>query len=306
VIGRAALAVAATLLPGAAPLVQQATPPASSPPAYLGANQSSADEPMRRPADARLVWHDEFDRDGLPDPARWRYETTANRQGWYNGELQYYAAARPENALVQHGALTITARAERLEDRADYGGQNYSSARLYTKGLAAWTYGFVEVRAKLACGGGVWPAIWMLGTDEGKGWPERGEIDIMEAVGWKPGIVHGTIHTGAYNHVRHTQRGSEARLADTCGSWHRYQLDWSPARILIGVDDRAYMRFDNDRAGNPATWPFDRPEYLILNVAVGGWGGQQGGVDAAAFPARMAVDYVRVWQHPVSPAVIGH
>lgn len=295
-IGRAALAAAALLLPGAAP---QTSRPAS-PPASLGADQSRVDAPMRRPADARLVWHDEFDRDGLSDPAHWAYDSWGNRRGWANEEQQYYAAARPENARVAHGALVITARAERLADRPDYGGQNYSSARLHTKGLAAWTYGFVEVRAKLACGGGLWPAIWMLGADEAKGWPARGEIDIMEAVGWKPGIVHGTIHTAAYNHVRHTQRGSETRLADTCGSWHRYQLDWNADRILIGVDDRAYMRFANDHAGDPATWPFDRPEYLILNVAVGGWGAQQGGVDAAAFPARMAIDYVRVWQRPAA------
>ena len=251
---------------------------------------------MRRPTDARLVWHDEFDRDGLPDPRHWRYDTVANRQGWYNGELQYYAADRRENARVEHGALVVEARAERLADRADYGGQNYSSARLDTRGLAAWTYGFVEVRARLACGKGTWPAIWLVGADRTKGWPDVGEIDVMEAVGWKPDVVHGTIHTGAYNHVRHTQRGAETHVPDTCGTWHRYQLDWTPDRLLIGVDDRAYMRFANDGAGDPRTWPFDRPEYLILNVAVGGWGGQQGGVDPAAFPARMAVDYVRVWQ----------
>lgn len=282
----------AALLLGAAPLPQQTT----RPPAYLGADQSSTDEPMRRPADARLVWHDEFDRDGLPDPKHWHYDTSANRQGWYNGELQYYSAGRRENARVEHGALIVEARAERLADRADYGGQNFSSARLDTRGLAAWTYGFVEVRAKLACGKGTWPAIWLLGSDDAGGWPARGEIDVMEAVGWKPGIVHGTVHTGAYNHVNHTQRGAETHVPDTCGTWHRYQLDWTPDRLLIGVDDHAYMRFANDHARDPRTWPFDRPEYLILNLAVGGWGGQQGGVDSGAFPARMAVDYVRVWQ----------
>lgn len=291
---RASFAALTLLLIGAAPLPQQVPPAAAS----LGASQSSVDEPMRRPADARLVWHDEFSRPGAPDPAHWRYDTSGNRHGWPNQELEYYAADRRENAAVEDGALVITARAERLSNRADYGGQAYSSARIDTQGLASWTYGFVEVRAKIACGGGTWPAIWMLGADGAPGWPARGEIDIMEAVGWKPGIVHGTIHTAAYNHVIHTQRGAETRVAYTCGTWHRYQLDWNAHRILIGVDDRAYMRFANDHAGNPATWPFDRPEYLILNLAVGGWGGQQGGVDPAAFPARLAVDYVRVWQRP--------
>jgi beta-glucanase (GH16 family) len=274
----------AALLLGAAP-----------PPQSLGANQSAVDQPMTRPADARLVWADEFNRDGAPDPARWRYDTDRNRAGWYNGELQYYAADRRENARVADGALVVTARAERLADRADYGEQAYTSARLDTRGRASWTYGFFEIRAKLACGKGLWPAIWMLGGDD-KPWPANGEIDVMEAVGWQRDVVHGTVHTASYNHVLHTQRGAETHVPDTCGAWHRYQLDWSPDRLLIGVDDRAYMQFDNDHAGDPRTWPFDRPAYLILNVAVGGWGGQQGGVDPAAFPARMAVDYVRVWQ----------
>ena len=287
---RRAAALAGLALLAAAPGAPQAVAPAS-----LGASQSGTGEAMRRPADARLVWHDEFDRAGAPDPARWRYDVSDNRHGWSNNELQYYAADRGENARVKGGALIVTARAERLADRADYGGQGYSSARLDTRGIASWTYGFFEVRAKLACGKGTWPAIWMLGADAAAGWPARGEIDIMEAVGWKPGIVHGTVHTAAYNHVIHTQRGAERAVADTCGGWHRYQLDWSPERVLIGVDDRAYMRFANDGRHDPRTWPFDRPEYLILNVAVGGWGGQ-GGIDPAAFPARMAVDYVRVWQ----------
>jgi len=135
----------------------------------------------------------------------------------------------------------------------------------------------------------------MLGADGAPGWPALGEIDIMEHVGWDEGVVHGTIHTKAYNHVAHTQRGAQTKLADVCGAWHVYQLDWNADRILIGVDGHAYMRFDNDHKHDFATWPFDKPQYLILNLAIGGWGGQQG-VDPAALPARMAVDYVRVWQ----------
>lgn len=258
---------------------------------------SEASEPMAVPTGYRQVWADEFDRHGAPDPAKWRYDTSRNKAGWYNNELQYYAADRPENVRVEKGHLVIEARKERLADKPDFGGQDYASGKVVTAGIVDWTYGFVEVRARLACGRGVWPAIWMLGTDGKAGWPALGEIDIMEHVGWDEGRVHGTIHTKAYNHAIHTQRVANTLLADACTAFHTYQLDWTKDRILIGVDGRAFMRFDNDHKGDPATWPFDKPQYLILNVAVGGWGGQKG-IDDDAFPSRMDVDYVRVWQAP--------
>ena len=128
-----------------------------------------------------LVWNDEFDVNGLPDASKWGYDTERNQLGWYNNEKQYYSANRLANASVQNGMLTITARKESLTGAADYGGQSYTSARLITRGKASWTYGFSEVRAKLPCSLGTWPAIWMLGT---KGsWPDDGEIDIMEQRG---------------------------------------------------------------------------------------------------------------------------
>ncbi|MEI9928266.1 MAG: glycoside hydrolase family 16 protein [Sphingomonas sp.] len=268
--------------------------PAGAQTAAAPPQPAAADEPIAAPAGAKLVWADEFDQPGL-DSRKWRYDTSRNRAGWYNEELQYYAADRPDNVRVQDGALVIEARHERLSSEADYGGQDYSSGKIMTQGLADWRYGFIEVRAKLACGKGMWPAIWLLGSDEGAGWPALGEIDVMEEVGWDPAAIHGTIHTKAYNHLMHTQKGAETQVADACTAFHNYQLDWNRDRILIGVDGHAYMRFDNDHKRDPATWPFDKPQYLILNVAVGGWGGRQG-VDAAAFPSRMTVDYVRVWQ----------
>jgi beta-glucanase (GH16 family) len=282
-------------LAGIAALALAAGAPAQEPPRSLVARNAAVDVPMAVPEGATLVWADEFDRPGLPDPAKWAYDTAWNEQGWFNGEKQYYAAERPENARVEDGQLRITARAEALTGADDYGGQHYTSARLLTKGLAQWTTGFIEVRAKLACGRGTWPAIWMLGADDAAGWPGQGEIDIMEHVGWDPGVIHGTIHTTAYNHVMGTQVGAQTRVPDACTAFHTYQLDWSPERIVIGVDGRGYMRFENDGRGDPATWPFDKPQYLILNVAVGGWGGEKG-IDDGAFPATMAVDYVRVWQ----------
>jgi beta-glucanase (GH16 family) len=261
----------------------------------LSSGTAPADEALSRPGDYKLVWSDEFARPGAPDARKWAYDTSRNKAGWFNDELQYYAANRRENVRVENGVLVIEARHERLSTKPDFGGQDYSSGKVYTQGLSAWTYGFVEVRAKLACGKGMWPAIWMLGSDTKPGWPALGEIDIMEMVGWDPQVIHGTIHDEAYNHRKGTQKGAQTRLADACTAYHRYQLDWNRDRILIGIDDRAYMRFDNDHKGDPATWPFDKPQYMILNVAVGGWGGQQG-IDPAAFPSAMRVDYVRVWQ----------
>ncbi|MBX3563668.1 MAG: glycoside hydrolase family 16 protein [Sphingomonas sp.] len=256
---------------------------------------AGTDEELTLPTDHQLVWSDEFDTPGLPDPKKWGWDTSRNKEGWYNNELQYYAAKRRENVRVEGGKLIIEARKERLAARDDYGGQQFASGKIVTKGKADWKYGFFEIRAKLACGRGVWPAIWMLASDGSKGWPAMGEIDIMEHVGWNQGRSYGTVHTGAYNHTIDTQKGSYTTVPDACEAFHNYQMDWNEDRILIGVDGRAHMRFDNDRKGDPATWPFGTPEYLILNVAVGGWGGQMG-IDPAAFPARMEVEYVRVWQ----------
>jgi beta-glucanase (GH16 family) len=250
------------------------------------------------PEGYRRVWADEFSRPGLPDRRRWDYDTEYNARGWHNGERQYYSARRSRNARVAGGRLTIEAHRERLDRRRfpDWGGQAYTSARLVTRGRARWTYGFFEVRARIACGRGVWPAIWMLADAPGARWPDAGEIDLMEHVGHEPGVVHQTVHTAAFNHVRGTQRAAQARVPDACGAFHTHQLLWTRERIRMGVDGRTVFTFA--RSDDPAEWPFDGPQYLILNVAVGGtWGGAQG-IDDAAFPARMEVDYVRVWQAP--------
>ena len=258
--------------------------------ASLGATNYTVDVPLAAPK-GKPTFADEF-AGARVDPAVWRYDVARNKQGWANHELQYYSRQRPENARVENGALVIEARRERLSRAPDHGGQDYTSARLIAR--RAMGYGFYEVRAKLPCGRGIWPAIWMLPAS-GK-WPDAGEIDIMEMVGWDVGTIHGTLHTGAYNHAKGTQRGAQVKLPDACTTWHRYQLDWQPDAILIGVDDRAFFRVANDRPGGAQAWPFTRPYQLILNVAVGGnWGGQKG-VDDAAFPQRMDVDYVRHWK----------
>lgn len=241
------------------------------------------------------MWSDEFDGTGLPDASKWDYDTGRNKDGWYNNELQYYAAARTENANVAGGKLTITARQERLTSAADYGGQSYTSARLLTRGKASWTYGFMDVRAKMPCGKGTWPAIWMLGT--GGAWPEDGEIDILEQKGQSKTDIFGTVHTRAFNYFNGSLgvgKGGQTTLADACTAFHNYQLTWTADKLSIGVDDTIYFEYANPKNGDYTQWPFSKPQFLILNLAIGGDLG--GTVDSVALPAEMVVDYVRVYQ----------
>lgn len=256
----------------------------------LGATNYTVDVPMQAPAEAP-VFADEFDKPKV-DHSKWLFDTERNKAGWYNNELQYYSDDRRENARIEKGALVIEARREALSTAKDWGGQAYSSAKLVTRQRLG--YGFYEIRAKLPCGRGIWPAIWMLPT--GAQWPDAGEIDIMEMVGWDPNVIHATLHTGAFNHAKGTQRGAQVKVQTACTTYHNYQLDWRPGSLTIGIDGRGYMRVANDQPGGKAAWPFTRPFELILNVAVGGnWGGQKG-VDDAMFPQRMHVDYVRYWK----------
>jgi beta-glucanase (GH16 family) len=266
----------------------------------LAGNVNAASASLAQPYDMRLAgwtlaWSDEFSTDGLPDAAKWDYDTDRNAVGWFNNELQYYARSRLENARVEGGRLIITARKEDLRSAPDHGGQRYTSARLVTRGKASWTYGFFEVRAKLPCGQGTWPAIWMLGT--GGRWPDDGEIDIVEQTGQNKTQILGTVHTRAYNYFNGSLgvgRGDRTQVADACLAFHNYQLTWSADRIEIGVDDVVYMVFENPKNGDSTRWPFDRPQYLILNLAIGGDLG--GAVDPAFTTQSMEVEYVRVYR----------
>jgi len=257
-----------------------------SAPAVMAVNAA----PSNAPPGYVQVWADEFDVDGLPDPAKWDYDTDRNRLGWYNHELQYYARERPENARVSGGKLIITARKEALGARPDWGGQPYSSARLVTRGKANWTYAFIEARAKLPCGVGTWPAIWTLGS---RGtWPDDGEIDIMEQVGSNPARVFGTVHTKKSGAIG---TGGEVRIPDACTAFHNYQLTWTPSEILIGVDNVNFYRVVRP-GGGYAAWPFDFPQYLLLNIAIGG--DLAGTVDNGIFPVTLEFEHVRVFQKP--------
>ena len=254
--------------------------------------------PVRRPAGAKLVWRDEFDGSAL-DTSKWHYDTAFNKKGWFNKELQYYSANRSENLRVANGVLTIEARHEELDAAKfpDWGGQNYTSGRIYSAG-PGWTYGFYEIRAKLPCARGMWPAIWMLPTVMKK-WPEDGEIDIMEQVGAEPNLIYSTLHTGLFNHVKGTQKSAQKLVPTSCKAFHVYQLDWRPDRIDIGVDGKGILRVHNDQPGNKGAWPFNVPFKMIMNLAIGGDWAAVKGIDDAAMPQRMEVDYMRVWQVPV-------
>jgi len=235
----------------------------------------------------KMVWNDEFDHNGLPDTSKWKYNIGAG--GWGNNELEFYTANRTENARVENGALIIEARKEKWNN------SNYTSARLVTKGKGDWKYGRIEVRARLPKGLGTWPAIWMLGSTNPLKWPDDGEIDIMEHVGFDQGKIHGSIHCKKYNHVIGTQKTAIVDVPDCSENFHIYSVEWSAEKVTIGVDGKEYFSFNNEHSGY-AAWPFDNPMHLLLNIAVGGnWGGAKG-VDDSIFPVRMEIDYVRVYQ----------
>lgn len=242
----------------------------------------------------KLVWSDEFSKEGAPDTSRWSYQTgdgCPDLCGWGNNELQYYTDDRRENARVRNGFLIIEAHREKT------GNSQYSSAKLISRYKGDWTYGRMDIRARLPKGRGVWPAIWMLPTDWAYGdWPKSGEIDIMEFVGYMPDSVFGSIHTQRFNHLAGTQVTKGLYDTTLSNDFHEYSIEWDAEKIVFLMDDVPYQTFYNQKDGFEA-WPFDRDFHMILNVAVGGnWGGKMG-VDESIWPQKMLVDYVRVYQY---------
>jgi len=236
--------------------------------------------------DWELTWSDEFDYSGMPDNSKWDYEEGKIR----NNESQYYTRARAENAKVDGGMLVIEALSE------SYKGAKHTSASVTTKGKKQFLYGRIEVRAKLPTGVGMWPAIWMLGVNIPEiGWPSCGEIDIMENVGYDPDTIHANVHTKAYNHAIGTNKGNRINIDAPYKDFHIYAVEWFEDHMDFFVDDQQYFRFENENKSS-AEWPFDKPHYLILNIAVGGsWGGKYG-IDEAIFPQKMMIDYVRYYE----------
>ena len=238
----------------------------------------------------QLVWADEFNYNGLPDSSKWDYEV--GRSGWGNDEKQYYSKNRRENARVENGKLVIEAR------RDMYNGYEYTSARLVTTNKGDWTYGRFEVRAKLPAGKGTWPAIWMLPTTwnlGNGGWPDNGEIDIMEHVGYDQGVIHGSTHCNMYVWTKGTQKTATINIPDCTTAFHTYAMEWDKDQIKMFVDDKLYFTSLNEGKGWQY-WPFFKDFHFILNIAIGGsWGGAQG-IDNNIFPQRMEVEYVRVYK----------
>ncbi|MFN5375114.1 MAG: family 16 glycosylhydrolase [Chitinophagaceae bacterium] len=235
------------------------------------------------------AWFDEFDVNGLPNNQIWGYDVGGG--GWGNNELQNYTANDLDNARVENGKLIVTAIKEAS------GTRQYSSARLVTKGKKDMKYGRVEIKAKVPAGLGSWPALWMLASQTTYGstyWPDQGEIDIMEHVGFDPAIVHASVHTNIFNHVMGTQKTAKTTVPTFNSEFHVYRLDWTPDEIKAFIDDREFFAFK--RQGVLwQEWPFNQPQHLLVNIAIGGnWGGQKG-IDDSIFPISMELDYVRYY-----------
>jgi len=238
----------------------------------------------------KLVWQDEFNYSGLPDSAKWSYDTAGNSAGWGNNEAQFYTVANIKNSHVEDDFLHITAIKE------DVGDKKYTSTRLISS--ANWLYGKIEVNAKLPNGLGTWPAIWMMPggwSFQDGNWPAVGEIDIMEHVGHDSGVIHASAHSKDYNWQVQTEKTGIITVPDVTEKFHSYILEWTPLEMKAFVDDSLYFEYKNEKLGE-TKWPYDKPYYLILNVAVGGAWGAQKGIDENAFPQTMQIDYVRIYQ----------
>ena len=230
-----------------------------------------------------LIFSDEFDSPGSPNTSKWNYDTGAG--GWGNNESQFYTN-RTDNVVIANGVLKITAKKE------SYQGAEYTSTRMKTQGKFDFKYGKVEVRAKLPQGGGTWPAIWMLGSNISTiGWPDCGEVDIMEHAGNRQGIVQSAMHTpSSYGNTSNV--GSQT-LADVSTAFHVYAVEWTSEKMVFSVDGVVHYTY-NPATKNSSTWPFNANQFIILNVAMGGSFG--GAIDPNFVSSTMEIDYVRVYQ----------
>ena len=241
------------------------------------------------PKGPQLVWSDEFNTDGVPDASKWSYEIGNGcpiNCGWGNVENEYYTS-RADNVKVENGVLKITAKKE------SYEGFEYTSARLITKGKYDFTYGRVEVRAKLPSGSGTWPAIWMLGANiDEVGWPSCGEVDIMEHWGYNPGIISSATHTPSCSGGCSSTKVGETTINDYSTAFHVYVIEWTETELKFSIDD-TYLYSYNPAVKNSNTWPFNKPQFFILNVAMGGsWFT----IDPNFTESVMEIDYIRVFQ----------
>ncbi len=260
-------------------------------------NDGIIDEEENEVLQWELVWADEFESETINES---KWNKLRWRPGWVNNEQQAYTD-RDINLYLDDGNLVIQGLIEPGYYGTDYTGttynSDYTSGRMNTDDKVSWTYGRFDIRAKLPKGKGSWPAIWMLGENISTvGWPNCGEIDIMEHVGFDDGRIHASIHTEDYNHMNNTQKSGSTFIETATDSFHIYSLEWSPTYLRYLIDNESYFFVYNGSNGDVAKWPFDEPQYIILNLAIGGdWGAIQG-IDPSAFPMKMLVDYVRVYK----------
>ena len=255
-----------------------------------------------------LVWSDEFDQDGPVSQDKWNVETIPPNNGsWWNGELQFYTD-KEDNIRVEEGLLKITAKYESFE------GKNYTSARINTQDKFEFTYGRVEMRAKLPNWEGMWPAFWLLGANIDEiGWPNCGELDILEhgdyvkdSTSNDPGLISSAVHYGPQDYSRQTTNvpgkiffdtgqerfiRSEKIIEKPFEEYHTYSMQWSPDKIQFFIDEEMHLEFPMQSQHSP----FDKPFFLLLNLAVGGhW--TDGYVAPGFTEATYEIDYVRVYQ----------
>ena len=249
----------------------------------------------------KLVWKEEFNYSGLPNAKKWSYEVGHIR----NNEKQYYTNARKENAWVSNGVLAITGKKESFPNEffkkgsGDWKTQDstaqYTSASINTLGKVGWKYGRIEIKAKLPHGRGIWPAIWMMGTNRSEvGWPKCGEIDIMEFVGNQPKDIYGTMHFPDPNAEGNKSNGNKITSENLKNDFHLYAIEWNEKTIDVYFDNNKYHSFSIDSAGVGEDNPFRKPFYLLLNLAMdANWPGP---IDDSVLPQQFLVDYVRVYE----------
>lgn len=238
-----------------------------------------------------LVWSDEFEGEGLPDTTKWIYDV--GNWGWGNNEPQYYTASRTENARLENGNLIIEARKNDM-------GQEWTSARLTTRGKTSFLYGKIEFRGKAPAKDGTWAAGWLLGDayrDE-LSWPYCGEIDVLECVGSEiddetgNGINHASCHTRTYYFKENTSITAVTNVEDMTNTFHTYTIEWMPDGIKAFLDGKEYYTYDKTK--DSLEWPFDKPQNIILNLAMGG--GMGGAIDPSVDRQQFILDYVRVYE----------
>ncbi len=240
--------------------------------------------------DWELVWSDEFtgEEGTLPDPSKWSYDIGNGENGWGNQELQYYTNRAQNISLDGNGNLQITSI------RENYQGYSFTSARIKTQDLFTQTYGKIEARIKLPFGPGIWPAFWMLGADiESVGWPNCGEIDIMELRGNQPHIIHGSLHGPGYSAGNAITKAFGLKDSRFDMNFHQFAIEWDKDKIDFFVDNYLYNRVT--REDIPHTWVYDKPFFIIFNIAVGGNFVGFPTTDTQ-FPQKMLIDYIRVYK----------